>query len=150
MCKNFWNSTSDAFLLDFWISRCSENPEIRNIRKSESSKFSDFQKSDVGKPGFPRIRISGFSHFRTSESPQIRIFGNLDIPIFRFPGHRMSICPRHPMPGIGWVRTHRRNMVTIQRMTKLLTASKYMRSRSSVDVNHWNQGRHYLKLWQKT
>ena len=53
------------------------------------SGFPEFQKSDSRKSRFSRIRTYGFSGFRTSESPEIRISGNLKIPIFCFPGHWM-------------------------------------------------------------
>ena len=78
------NSTSDAFLPDFWMFRFFENPENRNTGNPD---FPELQKSDFRKSGFPGIRKSGFSDSRTSESPKIRIFGNLKIPIFGFPGH---------------------------------------------------------------
>ena len=63
------NSTSDAFLYDFWIFRKSENPGNRNIQKSGFSGFPEFQESDFRKLGSSGIRESGFSDFRTSGSP---------------------------------------------------------------------------------
>ena len=83
------NSTSDAFLPDFWIFRFSGNQQNRNTRKSGFSGFPAFRNSDFRKSGFPEIRKSRLSDFRTSESPKIRVFGNPKILIFPFPGHRM-------------------------------------------------------------
>ena len=71
---------------------------------------SGIRKSDFLKSRFPKIRKSELSDFRTSESTDIWISGNLKTLIFGFPVHRMQI-PRHPMPGIRGVRTHQRNMV---------------------------------------
>ena len=107
------NSTSDAFLQDFWIFRFLKNPEIGIPENPDFWDFRKFRNPISESPDFresenPDFQISGIPNLRTS-----RFSGNLKIQFSRFPGHRMWNFPGHPMSGIGGVRTHQRNMATL-------------------------------------
>ena len=54
------------------------------------------------------IQMLRFPKFKTPETSR---FPEIRNPMLGIPGHRMLNFPRHPMPGIGGVRTHQRNMV---------------------------------------